>query len=66
GRSDGLIDENSNSNLEWSVKEMRSHSGSGDRAIFEIVWLTGDITWLPYHQIEGLNVFKRYLEELGI
>ncbi|KDQ33810.1 hypothetical protein PLEOSDRAFT_1025647, partial [Pleurotus ostreatus PC15] len=66
GRSDGLFDETTNSNSEWSAKEIRSHSGSGMNAIFEIVWPTGDVTWLPYHQIEGLNVFKRYLEEWGV
>ena len=30
--------------------------------MFEILWKAGDITWLPYYQIEHLQVLDAYLD----
>ncbi|KDQ25863.1 hypothetical protein PLEOSDRAFT_1025619, partial [Pleurotus ostreatus PC15] len=51
---------------EWAVKEIRSHSGSNSDAMFEIEWSSGDLTWMPFHEIKHLQALDRYFEALGI
>ncbi|KIJ96480.1 hypothetical protein K443DRAFT_134123 [Laccaria amethystina LaAM-08-1] len=51
---------------EWAVDKILSHSGSKENVIFEILWLASDITWLPYHQISHSNALPVYLDLLGI
>jgi len=51
---------------EWAVDKIISHSGSSQDAIFEVLWKAGDITWLPYLQIEYLNALKVYLDLQGV
>ena len=51
---------------EWAVERIRSHSGSGTDALFEIEWKSGDITWLPYYQITHLQALTDYLDLLGL
>ena len=66
----GLLDTQfllgNNSEGDWAVDEIISHSGSKENSIFEILWQAGDITWLPYHQISHLNVLPVYLDLLGV
>ena len=38
-------------NDEWAVDRILSHHGSRTEATFEILWKSGDVTWLPYYQI---------------
>jgi hypothetical protein len=51
---------------EWAVDRIRSHSGTGTDAVFEISWKSGDITWLPYYQITHLQVLTDYLNLMGV
>ncbi|KAJ3474431.1 hypothetical protein NLI96_g12462 [Meripilus lineatus] len=51
---------------EWIVDRIISHSGKGSDAEFEVQWSTGDITWVPYHDIKHLQAFDEYCEALGI
>ena len=51
---------------EWAVDKILSHSGSSQDAVFEVLWKAGDITWLPYLQIEHLNALKEYLDLQGV
>ncbi|KAJ2921647.1 hypothetical protein H1R20_g15445, partial [Candolleomyces eurysporus] len=51
---------------EWSVDRIVSHSGAGRNAMFEVKWWAGDITWLPYDQLDGLEPLRAYLEALDI
>jgi hypothetical protein len=51
---------------EWSVSRIKSNSGTCQNALFEIEWKSGDITWLPYHQITHLTALQQYLEACGI
>ena len=51
---------------EWAVDRIRSHHGSRTDASFEIVWKSGDVTWLPYYQITHLQALTDYLELLGV
>jgi len=51
---------------EWAVNKILSHSGSSQDAVFEVLWKAGDITWLPYFQIEHLNALNEYLDLQGV
>src|SRR5205807_1028641 len=51
---------------EWSVSRIRSHSGQGTTALFEVEYSTGDRVWLPYHEVSRLEALVQYLEALGI
>ena len=48
---------------------VRSHhrtTKSGLDAVFEVLWKAGDVTWLPYYQIEHLQALDAYLDLLGV
>ena len=51
---------------EWAVEEVLSHHGSKGDIIFELKWKSGDITWLPSHDIAHLQVLKNYLDAQGV
>jgi hypothetical protein len=51
---------------EWAVDRVLSHHGSRTEAVFEILWKSGDTTWLPYYQITHLQALTDYLELLGV
>ncbi|KAF4600396.1 hypothetical protein EYR38_005021 [Pleurotus pulmonarius] len=54
------------SDPEWAVEEILSHSGSGTDSLFEVAWKSGDITWLPYDKIAHLQAYQSYLDILGV
>ncbi len=66
GRLDSQIGADENTDGEWAVDKILSHAGSGEKAVFEVKWKAGDITWLPYSHIEHLYVLMTYLELLGV
>jgi hypothetical protein len=66
GRLDSQLSLGDSSEGEWAVDKILSHSGSKENSIFEILWLAGDITWLPYHQISHLNAIPVYFDLLGV
>jgi hypothetical protein len=51
---------------EWAVDRILSHHGSRTDATFEILWKSGDTTWLPYYQITHLQALTDYLGLLGV
>jgi len=51
---------------EWMVDRITAHAGSRHDAVFGLKGSSGDITWLPYHQIAHLRVMQEYLEALGL
>ncbi len=51
---------------EWKVSNVLSHVGKGERAIFQVEWASGDRTWLPYTDAEGLAALQDYFDVLGI
>lgn len=51
---------------EWAVDRILSHHGSRTDATFEILWKSGDVTWLPYYQITHLQALTDYLGLLGV
>ena len=66
GRMDTQISEGPDNDDEWAVDKVLSHAGSADNAVFEILWKSGDITWLPGYQITHLHAFDTYLDLLGV
>jgi len=50
---------------EWAADKITNHSGSGNDVIFEVLWKSGNTTWIPYVQIRDLNLLEPYLEALG-
>ena len=66
GRLDSQLGSEESTDPEWAVDKILSHSGSKDDALFEVQWKAGDVTWLPYHQIEHLNALLAYFEVMGI
>jgi hypothetical protein len=66
GRLDSQITSENSTEPEWAVDKILSHSGSKEDALFEVQWKAGDVTWLPYHQIEHLNALSAYFEVMGI
>ena len=66
GRMDTQIGEGPDSEDEWAIDVIRSHAGSGEDLMFEILWKTGDITWMPLYQVKHVQAFENYLELLGI
>ncbi|KAG6871648.1 hypothetical protein C0993_002950, partial [Termitomyces sp. T159_Od127] len=51
---------------EWAADKIVNHAGSKNDAIFEVLWRAGDKTWLPYDQVQDLNLIQPYLEALGV
>ncbi|KAG6883581.1 hypothetical protein C0993_005332 [Termitomyces sp. T159_Od127] len=51
---------------EWAADKIISHSGSGNDAIFQVLWRAGDKNWLPYDQVRDLNLTQPYFEALGV
>ena len=66
GRLDAQISHDIDPEGEWAVESILSHYGSEENALFEIKWRSGDITWMPYFQILGLQALESYFEALGI
>ena len=51
---------------EWAVDRIKSHAGAKGDAMFEVLWKSGDTTWLPYYQITHLQALTDYLDLIGI
>ncbi|PIL25631.1 hypothetical protein GSI_11380 [Ganoderma sinense ZZ0214-1] len=66
GRLDSQVFELADPENEWAVKSIIGHAGSGEKAVFEAEWKSGDRSWIPHATAEPLNVFKAYLEALGV
>ena len=66
GRMDTQIAGEDDSDNEWAVDRIKSHSGTKSNAIFEVLWKSGDITWLPYYQITHLQALTDYFGLLGV
>ena len=66
GRMDTQLSVSDDSEGEWAVDKILSHSGSGENALFEVEWKASDKTWLPYYQISHLNALPVYLDLLEV
>ncbi|KAK7461819.1 hypothetical protein VKT23_008250 [Stygiomarasmius scandens] len=50
---------------QWKIERILSHSGLRKDSIFEILWSSGDHTWLSYNEISNLPCLAEYLDLLG-
>lgn len=66
GRMDTQIAGEDTLDDEWAVDRIKSHSGSKSEALFEILWKSGDTTWLPYYQITHLQALTDCMELIGV
>jgi hypothetical protein len=66
GRLDTQLGNQDSPDGEWAVERIDEHVGSKTDATFKIRWKSGDVTWMPYYQIEHLDALEAYFELLGI
>ncbi|KIK12994.1 hypothetical protein PISMIDRAFT_18298 [Pisolithus microcarpus 441] len=66
GRQDDQILELGGSGREWAVDWILRHHGSHSDAMFEVLWVAGDKTWLPYDEVAHLKALADYFEVIGI
>jgi len=58
GRLDSQIGADENTDGEWAVDKILSHAGSDEKAVFEVKWKAGDVTWLPFSHVEHLYAWR--------
>ncbi|KAJ7648829.1 hypothetical protein B0H17DRAFT_1215537 [Mycena rosella] len=51
---------------EWAVDRIVNHYGRRATALFEILWKSGDHSWMPYSQAKKLQAMNEYLESVGV
>jgi len=61
-----IVPVDQDSEPEWAADKITHHVGSGESAMFQVLWKSGDESWVPYAQIRDLNFLDPYLEALGI
>ena len=66
GRLDTQLGDTPDAEGEWAFDHILLHAQSSTNSIFEILWKSGDTTWLPYYQITHLQVLTEYLDLLGV
>jgi hypothetical protein len=66
GRLDTQLGNQDTPDGKWAIERIEGHVGARTDAIFKMRWKSGDVTWMPYYQIEHLDVLGAYLELLGI
>jgi len=66
GWSDEQIPELGRTARKWMVDKILSHQGSHSDTKFEVLWTSGDKTWLPYGEIAHLHAITDYFEIIGI
>ncbi|EUC59383.1 hypothetical protein RSOL_312200, partial [Rhizoctonia solani AG-3 Rhs1AP] len=66
GRDYGQIASLGDAPQEWAVDRITSHKGKGRKAIFELLWKTGDRTWEPYRTVRHLEALDAYCEAQGV
>ncbi|KNZ82090.1 hypothetical protein J132_08273, partial [Termitomyces sp. J132] len=50
---------------EWTADKILKHAGTKSNLLFEVLWKSGDKTWLLQPQVEDLNLLKPYLDIQG-
>ena len=65
-RLDTQIGDTPDTEAEWAVNHILSHTGLKNDSVFKIKWKSGDVTWMPYYQITYLRALNEYLDLLGV
>ncbi|KAJ7118076.1 hypothetical protein C8R44DRAFT_625837, partial [Mycena epipterygia] len=50
---------------EWAVDRIVGHHGRRSSALFEVLWKSGDKSWMSYDQAKRLQALEDYLEAVG-
>ena len=50
---------------EWAADKIMLHTGSKLDSIFEVLWKSGDKSWVPFTEIADTNLLDPYLEAQG-
>ncbi|KAJ3772407.1 hypothetical protein FB446DRAFT_788707 [Lentinula raphanica] len=66
GRLDSQLNESQVVEPQWKIERILSHCGYQKHAVFQVLWSTGDETWMPFFEIEKLPCLQEYLELLEI
>jgi hypothetical protein len=66
GRLDNQVAEFDKEEREWAVDRILSHKGTRSDAVFKVRWKSGDITWLPYEQVDHLAALQEYFDILDV
>ncbi|KAG5349608.1 hypothetical protein C0989_002786 [Termitomyces sp. Mn162] len=66
GRLDEQIVEPEQHPVEWAADKIIGHADSLDHKLFQVLWKSGDRTWLMENQVEDLELLKPYLEAHGV
>ena len=51
---------------EWAIELIWSHTRLVEESIFEIEWKSGDVMWMPYYQIRHLPKLNDYFDLIGV
>ncbi|KAF8875585.1 hypothetical protein BD779DRAFT_1476020 [Infundibulicybe gibba] len=66
GREYSQIGGTETTDQEWTIDRIVGHEGSRESARFRVLWKSGDVTWLPYHQIRTTEALQAYFELIGV
>ncbi|CAA7269981.1 unnamed protein product [Cyclocybe aegerita] len=66
GRLDTQTFDDENLETEWAVERIVSHAGTGKNSVFEVLWKSGDKTWLPYDKLTHLDALEAYFDVMGV
>lgn len=66
GRLDSQLAETPDAMPQWRIEKILSHFGKSAYVIFEVLWSTGDKTWLPLLEVQDLPCLKEYLELMDV
>ncbi|OBZ66490.1 Transposon Ty3-I Gag-Pol polyprotein [Grifola frondosa] len=66
GRLASQVAELEDQDQEWAIDKFITHRGTGEKAVFEALWKSGDRTWVPYSSIAHLAALKAYFEVAGV
>jgi hypothetical protein len=50
----------------WAIKRIERHVRSKTNAKFQVKWKLGDVTWMPYYQVQHLDALEAYLKLQGV
>ena len=65
-RSEEQVPDLSGTGKEWAIEKVLTHRGSHSDTSFEVQWVSGDRSWVPYSDLEHLRPLQEYLEVIGV
>ena len=66
GRLESQVLEVDDPEDEWVIERIKTHRGKGLSALFEVLWTSGDVTWVPLASVASTRALAEYLEASGL